>query len=328
MRLVRLALLAMLLLAQQSAASRSPIVTEQRIPGATLRITVRQPVDEEKAAEIVEWLRAASSSVALAYGRFPNPSPHVVVVPSSRGAWGSNSPVPFGRVTRYGEEKIELYINADRPIEDFYADWTATHEFSHLMLPYLQSEQRWVSEGFAQFYQNILLARAGRYTERYAWQKLFDGLERGRQSVPNLSPNDAAARDERNSRMKIYWSGAALALLADVELRHRSDGEQTLDSVLGKFHECCLPSQRTWTGVELFTRFDSFLDTPLFMNLYRQHADTAGFPDVWPLLQDLGVIRENNEVQLSDSAEWAHIRRSMTGRDAGVPEYDSPPRDR
>ena len=80
--------------------------------------------------------------------------------------------------------------------------------------------------------------------------------------------------------MKIYWSGAALALLADVELRHRSDGEQTLDSVLGKFQECCLPSQRTWTGVELFTRFDSFLDTPVFMNLYRQHADAAGFPDV------------------------------------------------
>ena len=196
------------------------------------------------------------------------------------------------------------------------------------MLPYLQGEQRWVSEGFAQYYQNVLLARAGRYTQRYAWQKLFDGLERGRESVPKLSPNDAADRDERGARMKIYWSGAALALLTDVELRHRSNGEQTLDTILGRFQNCCLPSQRTWTGVELFTRFDSFLDEPLFMDLYQQYADTAGFPDVRPLLQNLGIIREGNEIQLKETAELAHIRRAMTGRDPSVPEYDSPPRDR
>ena len=275
---------------------------------------------------IIAWVQDTANNIVRAYDRFPNPAARIVVLPTGRSR--GDSPVRFGRVVRDGGETIELMIDPTQPMQAFYENWTATHEFSHLMLPYLQSEQRWVSEGFAQFYQNILLARAGRYTERYAWQKLFDGLERGRQSVPNLSPNDAAARDERNSRMKIYWSGAALALLADVELRHRSDGEQTLDSVLGKFQECCLPSQRTWTGVELFTRFDSFLDTPVFMNLYRQHADAAGFPDVWPLLHDLGVIRENNVVRLSDSAEWAHIRRSMTGRDAGVPEYDSPPRDR
>ena len=213
-------------------------------------------------------------------------------------------------------------------MQAFYENWTATHEFSHLMLPYLQSEQRWVSEGFAQYYQNVLLARAGRYTQRYTWQKLFDGLERGRESVPGLSPNDAASRDERNSRMKVYWSGAALALLADVELRRRSNGEQTLDAVLGKFQECCLPSQRTWAGAELFTKFDSFLDEPLFMNLYREHADTVGFPAVESLMRELGVTRVGNQVRLSDAAELARIRIAMTGRDASIPEYDRPPRDR
>jgi predicted metalloprotease with PDZ domain len=212
-------------------------------------------------------------------------------------------------------------------MQAFYENWTATHEFSHLMLPYLQSEQRWVSEGFAQYYQNVLLARAGRYTQRYTWQKLFDGLERGRESVPGLSPNDAASGDERNSRMKVYWSGAALALLADVELRRRSNGEQTLDAVLGKFQECCLPSQRTWTGMELFTKFDSLLDEPLFMNLYREHADTVGFPAVESLLRELGVTRIGDQIRLSNAAKLAQIRIAMTGRDASIPEYDRPPRD-
>jgi len=293
---------------------------------ASLRVDILRTGLKTDISAITNWIADTANNIVRAYGRFPNPEARIVVVPAGRGR--GDSPVRFGRVVRDGGETIELMIDPTQPMQMFYENWTATHEFSHLMLPYLQSEQRWVSEGFAQYYQNVLLARAGRYTQRYAWQKLFDGLERGRDSVPELSPNDAAARDERNSRMKIYWSGAALALLADVELRRRSGGDQTLDSVLGEFQECCLPSRRTWTGVELFTRFDSFLDEPLFMDLYRQHADTAGFPAVRPLLQDLGVIREGNEIQMSDAAELAPVRRAMTGRDASVPDYDSPPRDR
>ena len=36
---------------------------------------------------------------------------------------------------RDGGESIELFVDERRPIEDFYDEWTATHEFSHLMLP-------------------------------------------------------------------------------------------------------------------------------------------------------------------------------------------------
>jgi hypothetical protein len=294
--------------------------------GVTLRVDILRSKSTTDIGAITNWVQDTANNIVRAYGQFPNPAARIVVLPAGRGR--GDSPVHFGRVVRDGGETVELMIDPSQPMQAFYENWTATHEFSHLMLPYLQSEQRWVSEGFAQYYQNVLLARAGRYTQRYAWQKLFDGLERGRESVPELSPNDAASRDERNSRMKVYWSGAALALLADVELRRRSNGRQSLDTVLGKFQDCCLPSQRTWTGVDLFTRFDSFLDEPLFMDLYQQHADTAGFPAVRPLLQDLGVVRQGDEIRLSNTAELAPVRLAMTGRDPSVPEYDNPPRDR
>ena len=300
-----------------------------QVADSTLRVDILQTEHATDTRAIIDWVQDTAHNIARAYGRFPNPDARIVVLPIGSGR--GDAPVQFGRVVRDGGETIELMIDPARPMQAFYQNWTATHELSHLMLPYLQSEQRWVSEGFAQYYQNILLARAGRYTQRYAWQKLFDGFERGRESVPEMSPNDAASADERSSRMKVYWSGAALALLADVELRKRSDGKQTLDTVLGEFQDCCLPSQRTWTGLELFTKFDSFLDRPLFMDLYRQHADTAGFPAVRPLLQKLGVIRDGDdraEVGLSEAAELAQVRIAMTGRDASIPEYDSPPRDR
>jgi len=50
------------------------------------------------------------------------------------------------------------------------------------MLPYLDRRQRWISEGFSQYYQNVLLARSGAYDDLYAWQKLYEGYERGRKA--------------------------------------------------------------------------------------------------------------------------------------------------
>lgn len=41
-------------------------------------------------------------------------------------------------------------------------DWTATHELSHMLLPYVASRDRWLSESLASYYQNVLRARDGR----------------------------------------------------------------------------------------------------------------------------------------------------------------------
>lgn len=262
--------------------------------------------------EIVDWIRKTAEHITLAYGRFPNPHARVLLLPVANRR--AESAVQFGRVVRDGGETIELMVDPTRPEESFLGDWTATHEFSHLMLPYIDRGERWISEGFAQYYQNILLARAGRYTQQFAWQKLNDGLVRGRESSPELSPNEAADGEERNTRMKVYWSGAALALLADVELRRRSGGEESLDHVLGRFQSCCLPSRRTWTGMELFEKFDSLIDEPLFADLYQRYADAAGFPEFRPVLDQLGIIVAGQDVRFADDAELAEIRDSLTAR--------------
>jgi hypothetical protein len=114
--------------------------------------------------------------------------------------------------------------------------------------------------------------------------------------------------------MKIYWSGAALALLADVELRERSGGRESLDHVLEALEQCCLPASRRWSGPELFRKLDTFLETPVFMPLYRRYADTPGFPDVGPALDKLGVRRVNGEIRLVEDAELAAVREAISCR--------------
>jgi hypothetical protein len=296
--------------------------SEIEVPGATLRVSVLRTANETEHAmdlkSINEWLESTATDVSLAYGRFPNPSPQVVVIPADDQRRGAGA-VPFGRVTRDGGEAIELFVNRDQPMQAFLDDWTATHEFSHLMLPYVAPAHRWVSEGFAQYYQNVLLARSGTYEPIDAWQKLYDGLERGRQSRPELSPNEATARGMRNGRMKIYWSGAAIALMADVTLRERSGGTMTLDDVMGRLQDCCLPSNRTWSGPELFETLDMLAGRAVFMPLYKRYADTAGFPDTRPLFERLGFVVSGNGLKVRRGGELQHIRTAITEAGSIVP---------
>ena len=282
---------------------------EPEVADTRLRIAIMKPRREIDSDGLEGWLVETARNITLSYGRFPNPSPQVLVIPTN--SWGI-SPVTFGRVLRDGGESIELFVNTRRPIAEFREDWTATHEFSHLMLPYVTIRQRWVSEGFAQYYQNVLLARAGIYDAQKAWQKLYEGFERGRVSRPELSPNNASRNRASGSLMKIYWSGAAMFMKADVELRRRSGGAKSLDNVLDDMQRCCLPSPRVWTAEELFRKLDTLVDEPLFMPLYRRYADAPGFPDYRKTFDELGLTVRRDTVYLNDSAELAGLRDSIT----------------
>jgi len=284
----------------------------KRVGDAQLRVVLPSTHDQVELQLLLPWVQATANTIASAYGTFPNPNSSVFLIPVGNQGWDSESAVSFGRVVRDGGETIELMINQNRPIAQFYQEWTPLHEFSHLMLPYLDRKQRWISEGFAQYYQNVFLARAEQHSAQDAWQKIYDGLERGRESAPGMSPNDAATAPMRDARMKIYWSGASIALMADVELRRRSGGQESLDSVLGQLQQCCLPSSYAWSGVELFRKLDELLDEPLFLQLYRQYANADLFPDARPILVRLGVSVRDGQVVIDESAELSTVRDAIT----------------
>ena len=288
---------------------------EIEIPGATLRVSLLTGVEPMDNDVIARWVRATATDVSLAYGRFPNPSTQVVVIPVGGSRNNEWSVVPFGRVIRDGGETVELQVDQSQPLDVLLSDWTATHEFSHLMLPYVERKHRWISEGFAQYYQNVLLSRSGAYEDLYAWQKIYDGYERGRQSRPELSPNEASSGSVRAGLMKVYWSGAAIALMADVQLRERSNGTETLDDILERFQACCLPSDRVWSGPELFAYFDELASAPVFMPLYKRFADTAGFPDMSGIFEQLGMTVSDGKVAYIRGAEAHALRDAILETD-------------
>ncbi len=264
-------------------------------------------LDHEK---LLEWLQVAVDDVAGVGGRFPNPSVQVIVQPvRSRG----RSPVPFGFVTRDGGEAVRFFVDPERTIADYHADWTATHEFAHLLLPYVRSREKWVSEGFASYYQNVLLARRGAYGEEEVWNRLNRSFGRAADVRNPPSLDRLHERSFRDVRMLVYWSGAALALSADVHLRELGE-EMSLDSVLSRLADCCLPSERTWTAAELFKQLDALSPEPVFMPLYEEFMTRRGMPDLGALYADLGIETGKAGVTLSAEGRLATVREAIMQR--------------
>lgn len=279
-----------------------------RSGGATLRVAALDgpglAIDREK---LLDWLSVAADDVAGVSGRFPNPDVQVIVqAVRSRG----RSPVPFGYVIRDGGEAVRFYVDPDRAIEDYHADWTATHEFAHLLLPYVRSREKWVSEGFASYYQNVLLARRGAYGQAEVWQRLNRSFRRAADVDRPPRLDRLHERSFRDVRMLVYWSGAALALDADVRLRAMGETDG-LDGVLGRLADCCLPSGRVWTAAELFAQLDEFTPEPVFMPLYEDYMARRGMPVLEQLYVDLGIAADGDAVTLLPEGRLLHVRDAI-----------------
>ena len=290
------------------------------VPGARLRTAVLRGRYGGAPNELMAWIQSAASNVALAYGRFPNPTTQVIVVPVAKSSDDSREACPFGHVIRDGGEAVQFFVNQRRPHDDFIADWTATHEFSHLLIPYITSDEKWISEGLASYYQNLLMARAGAYSEEKAWRKIVEGFQRGEKSVPHLSLEDAMPVGSWDGIMKTYWGGAAVFLLADVELRARSGNQESLDAVLERLQACCLPSKRRWDGRTFFRKLDELSPFPLFERLYDQHRTSRRFPDYAAILQDLGIRMNSGRIRLQNDARLTDVRRAIMAAPTIIPK--------
>ncbi|MEE9141861.1 MAG: hypothetical protein V3U59_04035 [Gammaproteobacteria bacterium] len=305
---------------------------ELAVPGASLRLAVLNngpPVDPDL---VDTWLGEAATAVSGLYGRFPIESPQIIVVPIGRGG----APVPWAHVLRGGSVNARFFIDQRQSLSEFREDWTATHELSHMLLPYLGRSGAWLSEGIASYYQNVLRSKAGMLDEREAWQKLHDGFRRGVRDTSGETLRETSGEMHgRGAYMRVYWSGAAIALMADVELRRRTNGRESLASALDKFQRCCLPSERRWQPEEFLARLDELTGDVVFSSTAERWLDSDEFPDVRSLYPELGISVRFGRVRLTDDAPLAELRAQiarstpaiLTSRTVGKVFQDSSPND-
>ena len=179
-----------------------------------------------------------------------------------------------------------------------------------MLLPFVVHQDRWLSEGLASYYQNVLRARAGNISEKQAWQRLHEGFERGAAGTHGGTLAEAAQAGW-DSTMRVYWSGAALMLMADTRLRAMSGNRQSLDSALQALQLCCLDNGKSWRALDLLTELDRITGTQIFSTLYSEHVSNEAFPDLRQTWQALGIKTRFNRVRMGSDAPLSGVRDAI-----------------
>jgi len=283
------------------------------IGGSHLRVSVVGRSGADQRSRLKRWLSAGADALTGVYGRFPVDQVQVLIVPLGR----DSDPVPWGEVVRGGGDAVHLYVDGTRTLEELNANWVLCHELSHLLHPYVAAGGSWLPEGIASYYQNVLRARAGLITAQTAWRKLNAGFVRGlKQTTGERSlVNATRAMMRRGEYMRVYWSGAAMALIADVELREQSGGTVSLDTILDQLSRCCLPATRRWDPGELMAEMDRIAGSDVFMRLYEDYVRRPVFPDVRDTYRALGIDAGAKPLDDGTNRDAAKLRSAIMGGD-------------
>jgi len=286
---------------------------EIRVGDARLRLAVLDGTPAADVEQIEAWILDSAQMVANLYGRFPQSQAQILVAPGARG----NEPTPWAYVVRGGSPAAHFFINQRRPIKEFFEDWTAVHELSHLLLPYVNPDDIWLSEGVATYYQTVLRARGGRTSALEAWQRLHAGFVRGMQSAHGMTLAQATENMYRDDTyMRVYWEGAAMLLIADVRLRQMTAGRQSLDTALAALNDCCWVTDRAWSARELLDKLDEATGTRIFGEIYDQHVASRNFPDLSQTYRALGIAMDAGGIKFSTEDREIQLRDAIM--DAGA----------
>jgi len=195
-------------------------------------------------------------------------------------------PVPWANTRRGDRQGVTFYVDPAFSQEAFYADWTASHELSHLLLPPLGEENSWFAEGFASYMQYQLMRHMGQMDAVSAIAAYRERMGRARSSYRLCdTPLAAAAQQLRRAGdyPTYYWGGAVYFLRADTALRQRGDGE--LSSLLSEYMACC--RRQDWSLARLVQEFDQLVGMSLFTDLLREFREEPGFPQYGAALDSL-----------------------------------------
>ncbi len=248
------------------------------------------------------WIGQASGAIERLYGaQLPSPVQVVLVAWPGRADLGA-----FGTVLRPLRPSAVIYFGGDAVQFPLHDDWVATHELFHVGNPLLRHKLPWFVEGFTTYYQDVLRARAGAMTAQETWSDLWDGLNRHCQ--PNGTSLQSESENLRQSHRytRVYWGGACLALLCDVEIRKRSHGQRSLDDVMRELRQQSLHKRLDEDAVI------AALGKATSPALVRRYLKERSVLPLRETLSALGVEPTGAEsVRLRDDAPLAALRRAM-----------------
>jgi len=269
---------------------------------ATSQITVATldaPFDPSHAL-LTRWVRDSATAVARFWGGFPVKHALVIVMPTE-----GRASVVFGELLPESSPAIVVRVGQHTGCQSLYGDWVLVHELFHTGSPSYVGEGKWFDEGLATYYEPLIRARAGWLHESDVWKEFANAMPEG---LPTLA---SEGLESARSYKGIYWGGAIMVLLADMQMRRASGGRRGLEdgmrAVLGDGGD----ATKVWGLKRTLRTADTAVGTHALEQLAAEHAHRADPVALDTVLRQLGVIRHGRSVELDNSAPLAAVRQAM-----------------
>lgn len=261
--------------------------------------------------QVLDWVAASARIVAGYYGHFPASRTRLLIVP------GDGTSI-HGTTWAYRGAAIRFVLGDAVTMERTARDWVLIHEMTHLALPEVSSHQHWIEEGLASYVEPIARAQAGQLSADDVWLGFVRGMPQG------LPMAGDRGLDNTPTWGRTYWGGALFCLLAEVEIRQRTDNRYGLQQALRAILAKTGGMEETLPIEQIFRLGDAAVGVPVLSELYGRMKGVPVDVDLDDLWQRLGVTVNGRTVRYNDSAPLAATRKAITAPSNGasrVSEY-------
>jgi hypothetical protein len=282
--------------------SAAPAPTESlSIGGAVINVEIEAGDLDLSRTQVLDWVRRSACAVTEYYAGFPVRKVDVKVVPIDEGKG-----VMFGRTVVVDQTPvIRVGLSRFATVSSLVDDWVMTHEMVHLALPSVPDQHHWIEEGIATYVEPIARAQVGDLSPETVWRELVDGLPKG---LP--APGDRGL-DYTHTWGRTYWGGALFCLMADVEIRRRTNNRYGLQDALRGIVRAGGNMEHDWQLTRALKVADDAVGVPVLMELYDRMKATPVAPDLSAMWRELGVQPSGDSVRFDRSAPQASIVRSI-----------------
>lgn len=277
-----------------------PVLTEEiAVKEAVLRVHFFEETDETAHRAILDWIKQSARAVSLYYGRFPVKSVEISVVTfPGRGVRG-------GRAFGGKRPHLQIVAGTKSTEKDFRDDWRMVHEMIHLAFPMLENRHDWMTEGLAVYVESVARLQADHLDEQTVWKGFVDGMKKG---LPE--PGDKGL-DFTPTWGRTYWGGALFCLVADLEIRKRTDGRRGLQDALRAVLAAGGNHSGHWPLRKALEAGDAGTGTTVLAELYDAWRATPVDPKLPELWKRLGVKDDGQTVSFDDNAALAPLRKDI-----------------
>lgn len=293
------ACLALLLCSLAAFAADGPTTRTIEAEGASVRVDFQSTKFKHGVVPILAWIRRSMDIVARYYGQFPAKQLRIQVTV------GDGNRVGHG--TTYGAAVpfIRLQVGRDVTAADLRADWVLVHEMVHLALPEVGDDRLWLTEGLSTYIEGVARVQAGELPAERVWAEQVRSMPKG---LPG--PGDRGL-DRTHTWGRTYWGGALFCLVADVEIRKKTENRLGLRDAMR--------AVLVQTGgvafnvpIERVLKIgDEATSTTVLQDLYAQMKDKPVSPALEDLWRQLGVELRGKNVELKDDAPLSATREAI-----------------